>query len=121
MFYLLQALNAKTTLKARSSSTANGSNLKTYGKRAVTFDLPPGRFQWIFVLADISRPILGADFLRANSLFVDMKHQCLLNAELFTSILLQKNTIPVVATNAISLSSNTYEKLLANFLQITTP
>ena len=94
---------------------ANGSNIKTYGKRAVTLDLPPGLFQWNFVLADVSRPILGADFLRANSLFADMKHQRLVNAESFTNIPLRKITIPAVAINAISLSSNTYAKLLAEF------
>ena len=98
---------------------ANGSNIKTYGKRAVTLDLPPGRFQWNFVSADVTRPILGADFLRANSLFVDMKHQRLVNAESFTSIPLRKTTIPPVGINAISLYSNTYAKLLS--LCILTP
>ena len=99
----------------------NGSNIKTYGKRAVILDLPPGRFQWNFVLADVSRPILGADFLRTNSLFVDMKHQRLVNPESLTSIPLRKTTIPPVAINAISLYSNTYAKLLAEFPKITTP
>ena len=76
---------------------ANGSNIKTCGKRAVTLDLPPGRFQWNFVLADVFRPILGDDFLRANSLFVDMRHQRLVNAESFTSKPLRKTTVPPVA------------------------
>ena len=49
-----------------------------------------------------------------------MKHQRLVNAESFTSIPLQKTTITPVAINAISLSSNTYAKLLADFPQITT-
>ena len=99
----------------------NGSNIKTYGRRALTLDLPKGCFQWNFVLAGVSRPILGADFPRANSLFVDMKHQRLVNAKSFTSIPLQKKAFPSVAINAISLPSNTYAKLLANFSQITTP
>ena len=71
---------------------ANGSNIKAYGRRAVTHDLPPGRFQWIFVLAEVSKPILMADFSRANSLFVDMKHQRLVIAESFTSIPQRKTT-----------------------------
>ena len=50
-----------------------------------------------------------------------MKHQRLVNAESFTSIRLGKTTFPPVAITAISLSSNTYAKLLADFPQITTP
>ena len=101
--------------------TANGSNIKSYGRRTVTLDLPPGSFQWNFVLVDVSGPILGADFLRANSLFVDMKHQRLVNAESFTSIPLQKNTFPPVAINAISLSSNTMRNCWPIFRKNDTP
>ena len=50
-----------------------------------------------------------------------MKHQRLVNAESFTSIPLRKTTFPPVAIYAISLSSNTCAKLLADFPKIFTP
>ena len=50
-----------------SLKAANESNIKTYGTRFVKLQLPIGRFTWSFTLAEVSQPILGADFLRANS------------------------------------------------------
>ena len=47
-----------------SLKEANGSNIKTYGTRFVKLQLSSGRFTWSFTLAAVSRPILGADFLR---------------------------------------------------------
>ena len=60
----------------------NGSAiLSTYGKRSLTLDLGLRRtFRWVFVIANIKSPILGADFLRHYSLLVDMKHSRLVDA-----------------------------------------
>ena len=37
------------------------------------------KFQWIFIIADIKNPILGADFLRHYSLLVDLNHNRLVD------------------------------------------
>ena len=37
------------------------------------------KFQWIFIIADVKNPILGADFLRHYSLLVDLKHNRLVD------------------------------------------
>ena len=59
---------------------ANSSTIPTYGKRSLTLDLGLRRtFRWVFVVADIKSPILGADFLRHYSLLVDMKHNQLVD------------------------------------------
>ena len=68
---------------------ANGK-ITTFGSRAETVALPQGEFRWTFVVANVTQPLLGADFLRAHSLLVDMKHQQLVNAQLFTSIPMKK-------------------------------
>ena len=47
---------------------ANGSSIKTYSKWTVTLELPIGRFRWSFVLADVSKPFLGADFFESKFL-----------------------------------------------------
>ena len=58
---------------------ANNTSIATYGKRSLTLNLGLRRtFRWIFVIADVRHPILGADFLRHYSLLVDMA-QCKLS------------------------------------------
>uniref|UniRef100_A0A1X7VY68 Uncharacterized protein n=1 Tax=Amphimedon queenslandica TaxID=400682 RepID=A0A1X7VY68_AMPQE len=62
----------KLTLQA-----ANGTCITTYGKRSLTLDLGLRRsFQWVFIVADVAVPILGADFLRHFGLVVDMSQYC---------------------------------------------
>ena len=100
---------------------ANGSFIKTYGKRTVTIQLPVARFRWNFFLANVSKTLLGADFLRANFLLVDIQHYRLVNAKSFTSTPLCKTNILAPRLNAIATSTNAYVQLLAKFFQISTP
>ena len=37
------------------------------------FTLPPTHIIRIFIIADVTRPLLGPDFLRSNSLLIDLK------------------------------------------------
>ncbi|GAA6111958.1 uncharacterized protein LOC117501066, partial [Tachysurus ichikawai] len=46
----------------------NQGEIRTYGKRLVPLCFNGQRFTWEFVLADVSRPLLGADFLCTNGL-----------------------------------------------------
>ncbi|KAL5510849.1 hypothetical protein EMCRGX_G006458 [Ephydatia muelleri] len=54
-------------------SAANGTTIKTYGSRIVPLQFASKGYKWSFTIADVSRPLLEADFLRANSLLVDLK------------------------------------------------
>ena len=43
----------------------NDSTIATFGTRSITLDLGLSRiFTWIFIIAAVKRPILGADFLK---------------------------------------------------------
>ena len=55
----------------------NNTPITTYGKRSLTLNLGLHRnFQWIFLVVDIQKPIIGADFLRHFALLGDMRqHQ----------------------------------------------
>jgi len=56
----------------------NNSTITTYGNQLLTLDLGLRRsFRWIFVIADVQTPILGADFLQHFGLLVDVRHMCL--------------------------------------------
>ena len=60
---------------------ANGTNINVYGKRSIKLDLGLRRiFPWTFTVADVSRPILGADFLHHYGLIVDLKSKKLIDS-----------------------------------------
>ena len=60
--------------------TANGTAMDTYGSRQIALQFGPRRFEWTFLLADVSMPILGSDFLRHHHLLVDVAGARLLDA-----------------------------------------
>jgi len=54
-------------------SAANGTPLAMYGTRTMTLNLGLRRdFCWLFLVADVSKPILGADFLLHHNLLPDL-------------------------------------------------
>ncbi|GFS64669.1 retrovirus-related Pol polyprotein from transposon 297 [Nephila pilipes] len=54
---------------------ANGTVISTYGQQLLTLDLGLCRvFKWPFIIAAVSQPIIGVDFLRHCGLLVDIRH-----------------------------------------------
>ena len=111
-------LHESLTLQA-----ANGSPIATYGTRSLTLDLGFRRtLRWIFILADVERPILGADFLRHFNLLVDMKHTRLVDT--LTQLRIQGITCTAIAPSPSILPctpANEFEALLAEFPLLTQP
>ena len=67
----------KLTLQA-----VNGSIINTYGCRRIDIDLSLQRkFSWTFIVADVTTPILGADFLKNFRLLVDLHRRRLIDPE----------------------------------------
>ena len=59
----------------------NETPIHTYRKRSLTINLGLRRsLPWIFIIADVQKPILGADFLRHFGLLIDMRQHQLHNA-----------------------------------------
>lgn len=59
---------------------ANGTKIQTYGQRNITVSLGLRRqFQWTFIIADVGRPIIGADFLSYYGLLVDLTGRVLID------------------------------------------
>lgn len=107
---------------------ANGSLIPTYGTRPISFMFGSQRYQWPFIIAKVARPLLGADFLRANSLLVDLKGKRLIHAETFATT--QLTTASLSAPHGrhfgftvlhVETGDNRYTKLLAEFPELTTP
>ncbi|GFT80134.1 transposon Tf2-9 polyprotein [Trichonephila clavipes] len=61
-------------------SAANTSPINVYGKRLLTLDLNLRRvFRWPFLIASVSVPIIGADFLYNFNISPDLRNRKLIN------------------------------------------
>ena len=53
-------------------TAANGQQINTYGVATKTIHLRNSSYQWDFYLADVTQPLIGADFLIHHRLIVDL-------------------------------------------------
>ena len=101
----------------------NGTPIATYGRRSLTLDLGLRRtFRWVFTIADIKTPILGADFLRYFCLLVDMRQHRLSDA--LTQLKIQGIATHDTSPSPAFLQTRTnseYDAILAEFPSITRP
>ena len=98
--------------------------LATYGTRSLTLDLGLRRaFRLVFVIADISKPILGADFFKHYGLLVDMRSQRLTDS--LTQLKVQGKLSQVTSSLVLSLLPkqpvSDYERILGEYPSITRP
>ncbi|GFR32454.1 retrovirus-related Pol polyprotein from transposon opus [Trichonephila clavata] len=97
---------------------ANGTVISTYGQKLVTLDLGLRRvFKWPFIIAGVSQPIIGADFLRHYGLLVDIRHGCLVDSltKLHTQGMVQQgNNSGIEAVNG----NTKFHRLLVEFLYL---
>lgn len=57
---------------------ANSTPIASYGERSLSISLGlKKRYNWIFIIADCTQPIIGSDFLEAHQLVVDIHKQAL--------------------------------------------
>lgn len=91
----LSVLPCKTTKKPDPFTlyAANDTEIPTYGYHLLDLDLGlRRRFRWNFILAKVSRPIIGADFLRFYHLLPDLRKKVLVDGDTLL-------TSPASATN----------------------
>ena len=82
----------------------NNTSIRTYGKRSLTLNLGLRRsLPWIFIIADVQKPIIAAEFLRHFGLLVDMKLQQLTDST--THLLVQG-----ISCSDTSPSTSVYQK-----------
>ncbi|BES91401.1 Reverse transcriptase (RNA-dependent DNA polymerase) [Nesidiocoris tenuis] len=108
----------------RSLYSVDNSPINTYGERLLTLDLGLRRsFRWVFLVANVSHPIIGADFLRFFNLLVDLRERKIVDAEtrLATQPLqLGPSAASVQSVRAIN-QTDEYASLLREFSEITRP
>uniref|UniRef100_UPI000D30D951 uncharacterized protein LOC112431498 n=1 Tax=Maylandia zebra TaxID=106582 RepID=UPI000D30D951 len=100
---------------------ANGSPIKTFGERLVTVCFHGRDFQWNFVVAASSVPILGADFLCAHGLLVDVANRRLIDALSFSSLpCFTRAAEPLIRANVVT-SGDAFQRLLLEFPSLSVP
>ena len=100
---------------------ANGTPIRTYGTRQVEVCFGGRRFGWDFVVAAVSTPLLGADFLCAFSLLVDVKNCRLIDALSFASYPCTLGGAGALCLSNTLVTGDPYQHLLAQFPDLTTP
>lgn len=100
---------------------ANGTPISTYGSRNVPLCLNNRVYQARLIVADVKRPLLGADFFRHHNLLVDIRGQRLIEADTFLSTPCSVTNISVAELAPIDAGSNKFRKILQEFPAILKP
>ena len=104
---------------------ANNSFINTYGYKQFTLDFGlPRPLTWRFLVADVTQPIIGADFLLQHKLLVDLDQKRLIDTMNGTRIIAEPSTNQSPCLNNISTppsSADPFAHLLEEFPSLTTP
>lgn len=101
---------------------ANGTEIPTYGIKMLTLDLGLRRpFQWKFVVAKVTRGILGADFLNKFQLLIDIHNRKLIDGVTTLATCGQVTAIEDMDNISTLNKSCKYANLLSQYPAITKP
>ena len=70
-----KSLAAKLGRRGKTMKAANGTGIQTYGRQKHTITCGNKKYEWNFLIADVSLPIIGADFFNYFDLAVDMRRK----------------------------------------------
>lgn len=101
---------------------ANDSSIKTYGAVKMSMDLGLKKiFSWRFVVADVSIPIIGSDFLAHFGLLTDCRNRRLLDSTTGLSSYCQPATNNQISIKLIKASYSPFNCILEEFSELTKP
>ena len=99
---------------------ANGTPIKSFGTRQIELQLGLQKYTWRFIIAAVTQPIIGGDFLRSHSLLVDLANERLIRTDNLKMI--KGSRSPHGSFHIASLtSSDKFTSLLRNRSGLTTP
>ena len=103
---------------------ANNTIIHTYGLDTLTLDLGLRRdFTWRFIVADVSKPILGIDFLHLYGLLVDVRNRRLKDdlTSLNTVGQIAECSSDLLGRQSVSKASSVWLSILLEYPDITKP
>ena len=104
-------LDTRTKQPGPSLLAVNGTSIMTFGNRKLPLHIASNTYQWNLMITEETCPLLGADFLRPNSLLDDLKGKRLVDAATYHSVPLSPTTTPALHLDAISGSTDPYDVL----------
>ena len=107
---------ARSPINNMQLQAANGIAIRTFRQRSVEVE----SFEWSFTIADVTKPILGADFLRHYGLLVDLKYKRLMDAETFLAVPTSYRR-STVSKLCVLVKNDCYSDILNEFKEVTTP
>ena len=106
----------RTRIPTTSLVAANGSKIASWGTKKIDLQLGRRRtFTQEFQVANVTQPILGADFFVANQLAIDLAGKRLIDMSDFTSIPTKIACTPCAVAGLRSPHSSQYDTLLDEF------
>ena len=108
-------------LRKQEGFSLSAVNGMSNGTRSLTLNLGLCRtFRWIFIITDVHKPLLGADFLHHFGLLVDVAKGKLVDKVMHLSVhsILAQDTSPSL-TLSTHTSSQAYSTLLSEFPELT--
>ena len=113
------ALADKTSCQKTSQLTAaNGTIINSWGTRSLSLNLGKGHtYRHSFLIADVTRPILGADFFVKNGITIDLRNKSL-SASKKTPITMSTCDTNISLLGLAVVHSSSYAELLAKFPEL---
>lgn len=102
---------------------ANGTPILTYGTIHLELNLGLRRaYSWNFVIADVTKPIVGVDFLSFYNLLVDCRHHRLIDGVTSLSVQVPHTKLTETISSVKAVSGETrYHNVLKHYPDITRP
>lgn len=122
--YPVSALRKRRCKTSYQLCAANGSVIDTYGYLELNLNLGLRRnFPWRFVVADVTKAIIGVDFLSFYHLIVDVRKQKLLDSltNISTVASICKNNCLVSSVKVSTGGNSKYHAILSEYPEITRP
>lgn len=111
------AVNQRLQPEELKLFAANQSQIETYGNKLLSLGLRRP-FKWLFIIADIQTPILGADFIQHFDLLIDLKAHRLLDKTTNLSVPAEMLLAPQHSISTVN-STHAYSNVLTQFVSVT--
>nr|CDS33867.1 gag pol polyprotein [Hymenolepis microstoma] len=111
----------KRCLQAIGTSllVTNNTKIPTYGQKFLDLDLGPCReFPFVFLIADVRKPIIGANFLSKFQLLISFRDSALHDNVTSLQLVCSTQTINFFGLNAILPTPNPFSNILSEFPSI---
>ena len=115
---LWPALTNRTVIRSTNLRliAANGSPIRTFGRTKHEIHIGGKRYSFSFIIAEVTRPILGINFLQQHKMSINFERRQLLHAGTATAFS-SATRVPVSGVNVIS--DCVFGRLLGRYPEIT--